>query len=324
MRYTPIKIVAIILTVIFAGVLALFIINDSAKEKRQAEHIRQLQIDARPYEQEIVEIRQRIADRKKEMSAVDLRSYISLCFQVKTETDIDWIETKFSSYGYPVTVVLNVADHSETGIKIISKMSKASINMDLMFSNIAFFSENPGVVKQLEEEARTRAVEVVPIWFLNTKEYTNDDIELLRKHGYAGFTQQTDYSANIVTGTTQSGLFYVEHVPVIPGDNKVNSSLKLAVQGAKPLALSFDVSAISADDDYQAYVNPIMDGIQKYRDSEKMDILSMKNIVAENTMKRMQADEKQAAYERYAEEQQLRINELQEKTDEIYSKWKLE
>lgn len=310
----------VIVSFLFTAILVLVVMNEY-QEKKQADHIKMLEQEAKVYEKEIIEIKTELSRMESDLEKIDDVCQVSFCFQVQEESDIEWIEENFSNYSWPITIVIHVDEENKENI--VQKISESELEMELMFSGMSDYEENRDVVQELKELAKQYGVKLASMWFFENGEYTEENVRLLKNDGRKGFTQLTNYSIYIGSGVTKDGMFYVEHVPVKEGENKVHESIDLAVKQKKSLILSFDVPELKETKDYETILKNVIEEVNIYHDDDKIILGLTENYFFLNALKELTLQEKQEAYNKYEEKQKKKIEELEKKVGEIYKDWKI-
>lgn len=310
----------VIVSLLFATILGLVVMNEYQR-KKQADHIKMLEQEAKIYEKEIVEIKTELSSMESDLEKIDDICQLSFCFQVQKESDIEWIEENFLNYSWPITIVIHIGEENKE--KIVERISKSELEMELMFSGMSDYEENQDVIQELQELAKQYGIQVASMWFLENGEYTEKNVQLLKNDGRKGFTQLTNYSIYIGSGITKDGMFYVEHVPVKEGENKVHESIDLAVKQKKSLILSFDVSELKETKDYEIILKNVIEEVNAYHNDDKIILGLTENYFYLNELKELTFQEKKEAYKKYEEKQKKKIEELEKKVGEIYKDWKI-
>lgn len=314
--------ILVAVTILLAAVFVWLLAGQLQQDQRQAQHMEKLKQEAAPYEQEIQDIETQLHEMKTAIEENHITPVISLCFQVREVSDLQWVQDQFSRFGWPVAIVCSLEDPNAP--QIVSWMAQSELDTELMFSGVSAYTQAQATLQQLKQQAEKGGVPVSSLWFLNEEEFTTENLDLLQQHGEKGFTQLTSYSLSIGSGTTKDDLLYVEHVPVQAGENKVFRSVELAARQEKHLILSFDVSQIRETENSQVFLDETSDALTQFEQDGKILVGTTNQFFQLTQQQEQSRQEKQAAYDKYAAEQTEHLEELREKVNSIYKNWSQE
>ena len=316
-------VIAVLLVVMMAVVLYM----DDVNQKKQSQWVDKLHDEARPYEDEIEHLQRELNDKQKNIGVTDAQPEVMLLLQIKDveqlETAAEWLKY----YEAPVTVVIDSNMKDSSLGEILQKIKDSTYfrknEVDIMLSG------NPSeqdVIKQVEQKKTVLAeydIAFSNFWFLASGEETTENTEILVQNNFAGYSQLTDYGTTLKSGELENGLIYAEHVPVKTGDNKIESTLNLCVEQKKAIALSLDMELLSDLEQTEAdsLVDTVLSMIQTKQQTKDIAVHNISQMIAQNAVNKQSLEEQQAEYDQFEMTQQEKIDELQDKANEIYSRW---
>lgn len=316
-----------LMAVLLVVMMAVVIYMDDVNQKKQSQWVDKLHDEARPYEDEIEQLQRELNDKQKNIGVTDAQPEVMLLLQIEDaeqlETAVKWLK----NYEAPVTVVID-SDVKDLSLREILQKIKDSTyfrenEVDVMLSG------NPSekdIMMQLEQKKTVLAeygIAFSNFWFLASGEETTENTEILVQNNFAGYSQLTDYGTTLKSGELENGLIYAEHVSVKTGDNKIESTLNLCVEQKKTIALAFDMEMLSEMDSTEAdsLVDTVLSMVQTKQETKDITVHNISQMLAQNAVNKQSLEEQQAEYDQFEMTQQEKIDELQDKANEIYSRW---
>lgn len=310
------------ITLLLAVVLGFLMANQFQKEHRQSQEMAQFYAQTNDYEDELRSIRAELYAMKLAIDQVDITPETALCFLVRDPAQIQWVEDTFSGYGWPVSIVLSI--DQTNGADIIARMAQSQMDMEVMFAGISLYQQHQTNLEQLKQQAQRQEVPVSPMWFLSEEEYTQDNLNLLKQYGITGYTQPSQYSDVIQSGNSKDDQLYVEHVPVKPGERLLGSGMELAISQKRFLICAFDVEQMDGSPEAQATLDNALEALTHFQGTGDMIVDSTRHFFDLKEEQRQAIEQRREEYDRYSAQQQKRIQQLEDKIDQIYQEWNME
>lgn len=310
------------ITLLLVAAFVWLMMGQTQREQHQSQQLQALTQEISRYTQEMEDIEDDLQDRKHALDQNLIPPTVSLCFQIRQPSDLQWVEERFASLGWPLTIVCSL-DQPDL-LQVVSWASQSPLNLELMFSHFSTYQQSPSILDQIRQQATKAGLSISPLWFLTQEEFTHETLDLLKQHGEAGFSQPTTYSLSIQSGVTEDDLLYVEHVPVQAGDNKVQSSLVLTIEQEKCLILLFDVAYLRETEQSDTFVQAALDTLTSFEQDGQLVVDTTRTYYDLAQQQEQSQQEQQKEYEAYAAQQRKRLDELQKKIDEIYESWQME
>lgn len=307
------------ITLLLAGLFVFLMANQLQRERRQQEQLGQFHDQVDAYEDELRAIRAQLYEMKLAVDQVDITPETALCFLVRDPAHIQWVEDTFSGYGWPVSIVLSIDQPS--GADIIARMAQSPMDMEVMFSGISLYQQHQETLDQLTQQAQKQEVPVSPMWFLSEEEYTQPNLELLKEYGIQGYTQPSQYSDVIQSGNSADDQLYVEHASVTPGEQILGSGLELAIRQQRFLICAFDVEQMDGSPQAQASLDNALEALTYFQDMDAMVVDSTRHFFVLKEEQRQAIQQRREEYERYSAQQEQRIQQLEERIDQLYAQW---
>lgn len=310
------------ITLLLAIALGWLMVNQLQKERHQTEQMTQFYAQTNAYEDELRSIRKELQEMQAAIEDVDITPETALCFLVQDPAQIQWVEDTFSSYGWPVSIVIPI--DQPNGADIIARMAQSQMDMEVMFAGISVYQQYQTNLEQLKQQAQRQEVPVSPMWFLSQEEHTQDNLNLLKQYGITGYTQPSQYSDVIQSGNSKDDQLYVEHVPVKPGERLLGSGMELAISQKRFLICAFDVEQMDGSPEAQATLDNALEALTHFQGTGDMLVDSTRHFFDLKEEQRKAIEQRREEYNRYSAQQQQRIQQLEDKIDQLYEEWNME
>ena len=310
------------ITLLLAGLFVFLMAYQLRQERRQSEQLAQFYAQTSAYENELRSIRAELHEMKLAIDQVDITPETALCFLVRDPAQIQWVEDTFSSYGWPVSIVIPI--DQTNGADIIARMAQSQMDMEVMFAGISLYQQHQANLEQMKQQAQRLEVAVSPMWFLSQEEHTQDNLNLLKQYGITGYTQPSQYSDVIQSGNSKDDQLYVEHVPIKPGERILGSGLELAVRQKRFLICAFDVEQMDGSPEAQVTLDNALKVLTQFQNDGDILVDSTRHFFDLKEEQRKAIEQRREEYNRYSAQQQQRIQQLEDNIDQLYEEWNME
>ena len=293
MKSKALSIVVILLAVVLFGLL---FVNHS-QEQRQTAYMQQLQKEAMPYEQEINDIRSKLAQKQRAINTKEDTSGILFGFVPASADDFTEIDKLAAEHSITPVILLDCSQEKEQLTRILKKA--VAKDYEIVLAGLQFDES----ILQTADEMKDLLVQM---------DDTKSPAFLL--------TELILYDASLQAGMQENGKPYICYgffkQPVYYADY-----ISQVVTAHTMMLASFDFSTIQNGtlqiSDVERFMT-LTDDRKAANELRYVDLNSAFQAVADQNATQQ---ERQESYEKYEAEQEKRIQELKEKISAIYSRW---
>ena len=288
MKSKALSIVVLLLAVVLFGLL--FVTH--RQEQRQTAHMQQLQKEAMTYEQEINDIRSKLAQKQRAINTKEDTSGILFGFVPASADDFAEIDKLAAEHSITPVILLDCSQEKEQLTQILEKAAEK------------------GLLAQMDN---TKS----PAFLLRRNVNTEANRNLLNEHGY---TELILYDDSLQAGMQENGKPYICYgffkQPVYYADY-----ISQVVTAHTMMLASFDFSTIQSGTLQISDVERFMTLTDDRKAANELCYVDMNSAFQAVADQNATQQERQEAYEKYEAEQEKRIQELEEKIRVIYSRW---
>ena len=309
------KKVSIIAVILLAALVGVLLFVNHRQEQMQTAHMRQLQKEALPYEQEINDIRSELAQKERAINTKEDISGILFGFVPASADDFAEIDKLASAHSITPVILLDCSQEKEQLTRILKKA--AAKDYEVVLAGLQFDESILRTADEMKDLLAQMYDTKSPAFLLRNNVNTEDNRNLLNEHGY---TELILYDDSLQAGMQENGKPYICYgffrQPVYYADY-----ISQVVTAHTMMLASFDFSTIQSGtlqiSDVERFMT-LTDDRQAANELRYVDLNSAFQAVADQNATQQ---ERQEAYEKYEAEQEKRIQELEEKISAIYSRW---
>ena len=309
------KKVSIIAVILLAALLGVLLFVNHRQEQMQTAHMRQLQKEALPYEQEINDIRSELAQKERAINTKEDISGILFGFVPASADDFAEIDKLASAHSITPVILLDCSQEKEQLTRILKRA--AAKDYEVVLAGLQFDESILRTADEMKDLLAQMYDTKSPAFLLRNNVNTEDNRNLLNEHGY---TELILYDDSLQAGMQENGKPYICYgffrQPVYYADY-----ISQVVTAHTMMLASFDFSTIQSGtlqiSDVERFMT-LTDDRQAANELRYVDLNSAFQAVADQNATQQ---ERQEAYEKYEAEQEKRIQELEEKISAIYSRW---
>ncbi|MCD8237799.1 MAG: hypothetical protein LUC92_00440 [Clostridiales bacterium] len=308
-----ISIICVVLSVLLAGFLAYMIYTDNQQQKSQTAVMEALQAEARPYENELTQLKRELSNLEDSVSYSSEDAEIMVGFVATGDSDIEYIKDKADTYNFSPVLILDCTLDMDIIEKIIES---ADTSWEIMLYAPTFSEEMNDLVLSVLSYLEDAGREHTGVFFLRSDYSTDANIQLLLDDEFIGYTSYHESSPK--AGQTEDGAVYFDYSYLNTSGTSVTSRLSSAYTGKSSIIVAFDMASINSGDLSETYVTSLLDTIEWYTEYDDCSFSTVAAVTEElSSVNSIEADN-QASYEKQAAEIQVRIDELEEIIDGIY------
>lgn len=284
------------------------------QENRRQVHMSTLKQQATPYEREIQALQSELNRRKNAISSNTDTSGAIPCFKISSAEDVATVKELCAGYAFTPTILLSCSLEQESLNNIIE--ASAAENYDFVLCVRAMQEDTLDTMAQLQETIAQYNPAWEPAVLLHTQEDTKQNHALLAEHGYRMLFR---YNSELEDGA-QDEMLYLPY-GFIRATTHTSWMTDLLIDTHSSMAICFDLDGLQTNTLAEKDITDCLDmlderlsaGVLEYRDAQTAFLVL--------AQKEGRAEQAQAEYDRYAQQQEARIEELEGIVREIYSHW---
>lgn len=287
---------------------------DRQQERRRLAQMRALQQQAAPYEQEIQEIQSELNKQEKAISAnTDISGAIP-CFKISSAKDIEVVKELSADHAFTPTVLLDCSLDKDV-LQDIVKASAAE-NFDFVLFICSMQDDTLEAAGELQEMIAEYTTEWEPVVLLRKQEDTKANRALLSQHGYQTLFR---FSAALDDGTRDE-ILYLSYGFILDTIS-VSRLTDMLVSEHTSMALCFDVDNLHDNTLTEKDITNCLNALDEYVSEKKLEYRDADTAFWVLAQKERRTERTKAEFDRYVQQQEERMKELQDIVSEIYSHW---
>jgi len=310
------NIICIVISILLIIALGYLFYTVNQGEQAQNAALETMQDEAKPYEEELQELRTQLSNLENSVSYTSDEAAIMVGFVISDASnitnDIAYIEEKAQTYAFtPVLVLDCTAELSE--IETVVAATDADWEIMLYASDfLTNANENVLAVLSWLESAGREHTGV----YLMRSDYSSDaNIQCLAEDGFVGYTV---YHDTPTAGQTEDGLVYFDYSYLTTSGTTAASRLTSLYSSKSSIITIFDMASINSGELPEVYVTSLLETMRTYADYDDCAFSTVADTVERLSQVNSIEAENQAGYEAEAAQIQERIEELKEIIAEIY------
>lgn len=275
----------------------------------------ELQKEAKAYEAELNQIRNNLKEQAVEIENKADKGRIVVGYCPSTQDDISLIKKHAQKYGfYPVMVLDCALDVNE-----LTGFLKAAQGEDfeIMMTGSPLTESVLSTADRVRGYLKEYGFEDDSSFLLRGSDDVSENLSQLYKYQYEGLAR---FDASVEAGVTETGIPYLAY-SFISNNNQLTGGIDQVIQNKSAMILVFDCRSIGSGRLTEADITATLDYVQKKTDSGSLIYSTVADALKEISDGTDLSDSRRQEYEEFASLQQERIDELEEKIHEIYSRW---
>ena len=287
--------------------------------KRQQEHRRQahmstLKQQAAPYEREIQALQSELNRRKNAISANTDTSGAIPCFKISSAEDVAAVKELCAGYAFTPTILLDCSLEQESLNRIIE--ASAAENYDFVLCVRTMQEDTLDIMAQLQETIAQYNPAWKPAVLLHSQEDTKQNQALLAEHGYRTLFR---YNNELDDGALDEMLYLA--YGFIRAGTDTSWLTDLLIDTHSSMAICFDLDGLQKNTLAEKDITDCLDALNEHLSAGVLEYRDVQTAFLVLAQKEGRAEQAQAEYDRYAQQQEARIEELEGIVREIYSHW---
>lgn len=307
------KTVSYVVVFLLAAVLAGMLFVNHRQEQRRTAHMQQLQAEARPYEREINEIRSDLSQRERAIKTQTDTSGILFGFVPTSADDFTEIDKLASAHSIDPVILLDCSQEKETLTAILKKA--VDKNYEVVLAGLQFDDDILQTADELKDLLPENAKN--PAFLLRHTVDTEANRNLLQEHGYTDLILYTD---SLQSGTLDNGDPYICY-GFFKSPDYFSNYISQIVSAHTTILAFFDFAEIHDGTLKITNVENFIVMAEEQEADNKLRYVDLNSAFQAVADQNATQQERQEAYETYQAEQEMRIQELEEKISAIYSRW---
>lgn len=296
-----------------ACVLAVLLVRYQRSEREHDAHLAQLHREAERYEARLKAIQKELDAAKNDVGSENKTGMILIAFQAQSTDDLRRIDAYAEQYAFAPVIVL---DAEASGAERLLRAADDA-GYETVLTAEPFGEETPQRAAALQNGRGDENDAPDGELFLLREAYESEEnLALLEAAGFAGcisYRSHADFSA------AHPAFAMMQYSYLRNASFSVQKRLSALSDGGEALMFVFDLGAAELTPEA---VDRFLSAICGYAEAHGAQIAAVAQTVEAIRQNRVNTASGQAAYEKLLAERQAEIDELNEKLDEIYSKWK--
>lgn len=305
------------LVLLLIMVLILIVYVGRRTEKNRWLMREELQNEASVYEAELDKIRSDLVKKKAETNEIISNTgkiLIGYCMSSKEEFSL--VKKHVQSYGFLPVIVLDCTMQLEALTDLLTVIQGE--NCEIMLTGTPFSDDVLNTGDSVRELLLAYGFEDNISFLLRGTDDVPENLDKLYKRGYLGLAR---YDDSVTNGLTDRSIPYIAY-NFVSNSNQLSGGLAQVIQNKSAMIMVFDLSSIKMGKLNKADMITALDDIQKQVNNEAMVYSSVAGALEEIRVRDDLSKVQKQEYEEYEAAQQQRIDELEEKIHDIYSRWK--
>ena len=309
------KALSIVVLLLLAVLLFGLLFVNHRQEQRQAAHMQQLQEEAMPYEQEINDIRSKLAQKQRAINTKEDASGILFGFVPASADDFTEIDKLASAHSITPVILLDCSQEKEQLTQVLKKA--AAKGYEVVLAGLQFDESILQTADEMKDLLAQMDDTKSSAFLLRNNVNTEENRNLLNEHGY---TELILYDNSLQAGMQENGKPYICYgffrQPVYYADY-----ISQVVTAHTMMLALFEFSTIQSGTLKIADIERFMTLTDDRKAANELCYVDLNSAFQAVADQNAPQQEQQEAYEKYEAEQEKRIQELEEKIHAIYRHW---
>lgn len=305
---------AVIFLVTAIGLVWLVYMDRTTKQNRQ-KMMETVQREAEAYEAELREIRNDLAQRKKELEQPEEIGRILIGYYVMSEEDVSLIKAHKSKYGIAPAAVLDCGRELEEVEALLTALQE--LDCEIMLTGSPLTEDVLYAADSIRARLPQYGFSEEVSFLLRGTDDKKEWRDTLFTQGYMGLAR---FSNTVENGTSEKGMPYIAY-NFVSDNSQLTGGIVETAQKKTAMILVFDLAGLENGKLKETDITKTLDYIEKQVDKEFLIYGSLGK-----TLKMVKAGDDAAnirlqEYKKYEAEQQAHIEELEEKIHDLYRNW---
>ena len=273
-----------------------------------------LKQQAAPYEREIQALQSELNKRKNAISANTDTSGAIPCFKISSAEDVATVKELCAGYAFTPTILLSCSLEQESLNSIIE--ASATENYDFVLYVRTMQEDTLDTMAQLQETIAKYNPAWEPAVLLRRQEDTKQNQARLAEHGYRTLFR---YNNELDDGA-QDEMLYLAY-GFIRATTDTSWLTDMLIDTRTSMAICFDLDGLQTNTLAEKDITDCLDVLDKHLSAGVLEYRDAQTAFLVLAQKEGRTEQAQAEYDRYAQQQEARIEELEGIVREIYSHW---
>ncbi len=305
---------SLLIAVILLGALAFMLRNNQKQEQVQIAKVEALREQARPYEQEIRRIRQKLEEKKEKIAVEKEICRTLIGYQICSATDLEMVKRHAKAYDFSPIIVLDCLSDDLTDI--LSALRRTEY--EIVLTGMPYDESVRAHAQKLQEQLKKNKLNYTGVFLLRSTDDTEENLLALEEDGYTGCVRYIDVTEE---GIQKNGLSYMGYSYIKSSKAAFEEKVSEIISSKQTMTFVFDLNYMESGDlDEQAVLDDL-DILKEQLEDENLVYSTISDALNAFGDAAVTESERQAVYDDYAEKQMKRMEELESIVDEIYSHW---
>lgn len=308
-------IISCVIILLLVGVFAGLIYQNNLVDKVANSNYSALSKQAKPYEDELKNIRKEMAKTKSSLGYVDELSNIIIGFNMSSTDDLQTILSYATRYKIKPTIILDCDKGLATLDNLLDCLKYTGYDIILTGKNYDDYTSE--VASTVRKKLSKYSLVDTKLFLLQRDMNTTANLERLFYDGYRGYTVYS--TQEILSGIDDKGLAYITYSNISKVNYSMTDKIKYFISGREPALFIFELSALTKGTMSEDTIKLSLECLKEYEKAGQIIFSNATDTIKELVKLKDSAVKSTADYYKYEEEQNARIKELQQIIRNIYN-----
>ena len=308
-------IIGCIAVCLLIGVFAGLIYKNNMQKELENQNNSTLAQKAKPYEDELNQIRKELSSAKFRSSYTNDTSNVIIAFNMSSPDDLPKITSYTERYQIEPTIVLDC----NKGLSTIDKLLESL--RDTNYSIMLTAEDYNDYVRKVASTVRGKLAEYnlvdAKMFYLRRDLNTESTLQNLFYDGYIAYTVYLPQK--ITSGIDDNGLAYLTYSNIANYNYSMSDKITYFLDEKEPALFVFDMASLTDGSMTEDTITSSLACLAGYEEAQQIEFSSADDTIKELVKLNELTIKDTAEYYKYEEEQKEKIKELQQKISDIYS-----
>ena len=314
MRFWKSKSFTVGVIIVCSAILIGLLWANHQQEQRRLAQMSALQQQAAPYEQEIRELQSELDKREKAIFANTDTSGAIPCFKASSVEDVEVVKRLSADDSFVPTILLDCAMDEGELYHIIE--ASAAENFDFVLLIFSMNENTLDTIDDLQKKIAGYNAAWEPVLLLRHSDDTETNRALLEEHGYQNVFR---YSDTLEDGI-QNEMLYLPY-GFLRSTTSSNRLTEMLVAAHTSMAIGFDLDDLRDNTLTEKNITDCLNTLDERVSAKVLEYRDINTAFSVLAQKEGKSERAKAEFDRYAQQQEMRIEELWDIVNEIYSHW---
>lgn len=297
------------------GVFAGLTYQKHLQDKISSQNYSVLAQKAKPYEDELNQIRKDLSAAKFKSSYTNDTSNVIIAFNMSSVDDLTKITSYAERYKIEPAIVLDCNRGLSTIDEFLNHLKNTSYDIILTAEDYDDYVRK--VTSTVRDKIAKYGLVDTKMFYLRRDMNTESTLQNLFYDGYRSYTVYIPQE--ITSGIDENGLAYLTYSNIANYNYSMSGKIISFLNGKESALFVFDMAALADGSMNEDTITSSLECLVEYEEAQQIEFSDVSETVKELTKLKDASDKDITDYYKYEEEQKVKIKELQQKISDIYS-----